>query len=353
VTKVALLTIWREKNYGAELQAYATVRALKEIGVDVEMIDLRLSDNVKLSLKGKIAHAIAKYSKENRKFEKFWKIYIPTGRHYHSFYELRKHPPIADIYLVGSDQVWNPEITKGYAPAYFLDFGSENIKRVSYASSFGSFVWKGDMELSNIAAKRLRQFAKISCREATGIKILKSFFGISAQNVLDPIFLHKSYPELTGEIIQNDTLVYYPLSRFDEVGEICETLAEELDLKFVNANDKKFIFGKVVWDRPSIQQWLKSIAEASLVVTSSFHGLVLSILYKRQFIILQNSNYERSSRLTDLLEMLNLNDRYFTSVDDFYKAKPWKKRIDYAAVEAKLNIYATVSWSFFYDILKQ
>lgn len=353
MTKVALLTIWREKNYGAELQAYATVRALTELGVEVEMIDFRLSDDVKLSAKGRIARFISNFSIENKKFKKFWKKYIPAGKYYQSLDELRKDPPKADIYIVGSDQVWNPEITRNKAAAYFLDFGSDNIRRASYASSFGTSQWKGDETLTNIANQRLRKFIKIGCREASGVKILENTFGVNASNVLDPIFLHKGYPEFTGNLTPQNTLVYYPLSKFDEVGEFSKKLAGQLGLKFVNANKKTYILNKIVWNRPSIQQWVKSIAEASFVITSSFHGLALSVLFHRQFAILQNSNRERSSRVTDLLKILDLDDRYYNSVEELNKAKPWEKIIDYERVENLLNIYYSFSWSFLKDILHE
>ena len=97
--KIALLTIWHEKNYGAELQAYATIKVLQQLGHDVKMIDIRLSDMGKPSLGGRISLLVESISPNHRKFEYFWKSYIPTTQRYTSIEELQANPPEADIYI--------------------------------------------------------------------------------------------------------------------------------------------------------------------------------------------------------------------------------------------------------------
>lgn len=126
--KIALLTIWHECNYGAELQAYATVKILQNLGHKVEMIDIRLSDCRKGNINQKIFNIVCGITPGYRKFINFWKKYIPVTRRYNSIDKLQKRPPVADVYLVGSDQVWNPELTKEFSLLYFLNFGDNNIK---------------------------------------------------------------------------------------------------------------------------------------------------------------------------------------------------------------------------------
>ena len=135
--KVALLTIWHEKNFGAELQAYATIKILQQLGHDPKMIDIRLSDISQTNIKGKIGNFISNFGPSQRKFEQFWKKYTPVTQRYRNLKELQNNPPAADVYMVGSDQVWNPDIVKGFTNVFFLNFGSDIIKRVYYASSFG------------------------------------------------------------------------------------------------------------------------------------------------------------------------------------------------------------------------
>ena len=345
--KIALLTIWRCKNYGAEMQTYATIRALRELGHEVEVIDFRLSELIAPTFKQRIIQFLTSINKEDPKFKRFWKSFIPTTRHYKTMEELQLNPPVADLYLVGSDQVWNPEITKKKAPVYFLNFGNDDVLRASYASSIGTAKWEGDEIITELAKKQLVKFKAVSCREKTGTDALRKVFDIDITTVLDPTLLHKEYIELTGKIEQQNTLVYYPLFPFDELESFCRELAEELGKDFLNANEKKLFLGRLVWDRPSVEEWVRSFAQASLVVTPSFHGLTFSLIYSKQFIIVQNPDGEsKMSRITNLLSELGLEDRLFISIEDARKSKIWTKQIDYAIVEEKLNILRKKSFDF-------
>ena len=332
--KIALLTIWREKNYGAELQAYATIKVLQQLGHDVEMIDIRLSDCSHLNWKGQIGRYISQLGPSHKKFCNFWKKHIPTTRRYKSIKELQANPPQADVYIVGSDQVWNPEITREFATLYFLNFGDKNVKRISYASSFGTDKWN----FPNLKAEvksLLHRFDHVTCREDSGVKILKEEFGIIADQVIDPTLLVENYSELTGETTERDTLVYYPHTTDPELKAYALKLAKELNLEPVNNKLCTTVLGFAEWDRVSIAEWVKNIAEAKFVVTRSFHGMVFSILHKRQFAVLAGS-HGRSTRLTSLLKILGIEDRFFNSIEEMNNAKPWTKKIDYSIVYPKL-----------------
>ncbi len=343
--KIGLITIWHDRNYGAEMQAYATIRALQELGHHVEMIDIRLSSIHRTSIKGRIASILSRFSPSECGFQYFWRKYIPCTRQYRSLDDLRTEPPSKDCYIVGSDQVWNPEIVKSLLPAYSLDFGDKKIKKIAYASSFGNNQWDFSETLTEAMNNYLQSFSSISCREQTGCDILKNTFGIDSTNVVDPTLLHTSYEELIGVIKEKHTLAFYPLNPDPELQYFSQKLAKRLDLQWVNANKQRHVlFGKLLWERNSIEQWIESIATAQLVITRSFHGLTFSLIHHRQFIIVNNTN--RSSRLTDLLTRLGLSDRFFTSIEDIEKARPWEKKIDYTIVDQKLHELRTISWDF-------
>lgn len=332
--KIALLTIWREKNYGAELQAYATVKVLQQLGHDVEMIDIRLSDCSHPNWKGRIGRFISQLGPSHKKFCSFWNKHIPTTKRYKSLKEIQANPPQADIYIVGSDQVWNPKLTKEFTTLYFLNFGDKNVKRISYASSFGTDKWNYT-DLKEEVKSLLDRFSHVTCREDSGVEILKKEFGVIANQVVDPTLLLEDYQELTGETTERDTLVYYPLSTDPELEAYSQTLAKELNLEPVNNKQSTAMLGFAEWDRVSIAEWVKNIAEAKFVVTRSFHGMVFSILHKRQFAVLAGS-HGRSTRLTSLLKILGLEDRFFNSIEELNNAKPWTKEIDYKIVYPKL-----------------
>jgi hypothetical protein len=339
--KVALLTIWHEYNYGAELQAYATVKILKHLGHDVEMIDIRLSDQIIGSTKKKIVNKIQQLSPYHRKFDSFWRRYIPTTRRFRSLQDIMDNPPVADCYMVGSDQVWNPDITRKFSLLYFLNFGKSETKRISYASSFGVSKWSHN-ELTAEIKRLLINFVACTCREASGVKILKQNFDIEANRVLDPTLLFDNYEELTGLIHERKTLAYYPLSSDSELEAFAKQLGNELKLTPVDINKKKKLFKNIVWNRPSIEQWVTNIAESQFVITRSFHGLAFSLIYSRQFAIIAVRN-DRAIRVLNLLEELGLEDRFFSSVEELNIKRPWEKIIDYEIVGNKLHTLRSAS----------
>lgn len=351
--KIALMTIWHCGNYGAEMQAYATMKALRKLGHEVEIIDFRLFEHAH-TLRSQVARVLTSLTPAQRNFEKFWKQYIKDKScHYHNLEELENNPPQADVYLVGSDQVWNEDITKSKSKAYFLDFGLDSVRRISYASSIGVSEWTFSEKFTLLARKQLNKFYSISCREITGSQVLAKKFGIQVKTVLDPTLLHTDYHEITGNIESNNSLVFYPLSPNDtDLIPFCKELASELQLSYLNANPYNFMpWLPIVWKRNTIGRWISSIGGASLVVTGSFHGLAFSLIHHRQFILINSNTQGRNSRMTDLLDYLGLRNRLFTSVEEARASKVWEEEINYQEVEEKLNAAREQSWNYLKESL--
>lgn len=348
--KIALLTIWHAMNYGAELQAYATVKALKQLGHQVEMIDIRLSDCHKPNLNGRIGNIISSFGPAHTKFEGFWKKYIPVTKRYCSIEQLQNDPPHSDVYMVGSDQVWNPDLTGGFAKMFFLDFGGENVKRISYASSFGTQEWKAK-HLTEDVSKLIERFDYIGCREQSGVDILRDTFKVPAALNIDPTLLFDQYPELTGTLTPKRTLVCYPLSKDPDLINYAQETASRLGLQMVNNKQTSTVLGRITWDTVSIEDWIRNIAESQFVITRSFHGLVFSILYRKPFAIIANAN-NRSTRLLNLLQQLGLTERYFESFHACNEAQPWKINIDYDAAYDKLVSLRKDSFDYLNNALR-
>ena len=175
--RIGLLTYHKSYNCGAVLQTYATCRLLKELGHEVELIDLRQPEPIKLRQLIFIPRFI--------KFHRFCKKFYPSlTRHYKTVEELRKAKLDYDCLLVGSDQTWNPLISREQCLAYFLDFGEEQVRRVSFASSFGVNMWpESHKELLPAIDKLLHRFSGISVREVTGQNILKQQFSLDSNLV--------------------------------------------------------------------------------------------------------------------------------------------------------------------------
>ena len=145
--------------------------------------------------------AVNRVKNKERRFEEFRKSHIyQTQRIYGSLKELRKDPPTADLYITGSDQVWHPVLLRRKDDrAYWLDFGSDRIRRIAYAASFGSD--QCPLRLQAELTARLSRFDILSVREESGVAICQAV-GKEAVHVLDPTLLlaKEEYLSLSRDI---------------------------------------------------------------------------------------------------------------------------------------------------------
>lgn len=156
---IKTITCQKVNNHGATLQAYALMHYLESLGNDVEIIDYiperfnhfrpfvcnteKYANNIIL----KTAYICAKFpsrfvgylkyknSLRKTNFENFWNKYYHLTKCYKTFDELKNNPPEADLYIAGSDQIWNTMMENGKDPAYYLQFVKNGI-RATYAASF-------------------------------------------------------------------------------------------------------------------------------------------------------------------------------------------------------------------------
>lgn len=340
--KIGLLTYHYSDSYGATLQTFATITALRKLGHEVEIIDLRLER------KESLLHKVI-FLKRNTAFKKLWqKIYPKVSVNYPSHEDLKSASINYDCLLVGSDQTWNPRISGNNAIAYFLDFGDEKTKRMSYASSFGFSSWNTQYEnlVPQIKAL-LHSFDAVSVREKTGKDILKNKFGIDSDIVLDPTLLlgQEDYMKITGPIKQTENFVTFLMHRSKSQLQKVLELGNVLEKK-PNMMSSIFPFKGYTYNYPpSVENWLKKIGGARFIVTDSFHGLVFSILFKRDFVVI-TPDIGLNSRIVDLLETIGLSDRYFLDTDDIPYKKIINSPIDYTEAYKKLEYEKGKSWNF-------
>lgn len=330
--KVSIITYHDEDNYGATLQAYATYRAVKELGFTPEIINLHMRNNVNLPTK--LFFSLKRY-----RFNSFRKKYMPNKtRIYTSVEDLRKCPPCSDVYLVGSDQTWNPTISKEYALAYFLDFGKVDQKRVSYASSFGVSTWVDtDVAKKDKIRELLSRFSTLLVREDKGVDLCRNEFGLDAKQVVDPVLLFPSYPELTDVITQTNDLVVYKILNDTIFYDKALAIGSSLGCEVKSIGSLRQLKGIKTTYPERIEKWISNIASAKYVFTDSFHGTVLSLLYHRQFVVYVGYK-NKMSRITSLLGMLGLGDRIFTNEDTIEAiTKKFTIEIDYSAVDEILK----------------
>lgn len=339
--KISLITYHVSSNYGAIMQTYALCEYLKILGHNVELIDIRQSEETKGIIPKLIKPVV------------FWlrmktiikTLYPPFSKRYKDFNHLQKEPPVADIYLVGSDQVWNPNISKNLQMAYFLDFGGSNVKRVSYASSFGITQWPSKDNIAHIS-ECLRRFDSLSVREEEGKIVCEKVFDCVPEVVVDPTFLLDDYKKLVNEIEERDEIICYKLKKDEDFFDNVRIIGKNLNLPVTLLNHNYKVKGLRYCLNPSLKQWLKRIASAKFIITDSFHGIAFSLIFNKQFVVIKK-NDGKDSRLINILRKVGLEHRMYDSTEILSKDKNWSTtQIDYSKVNEKIKILREKSRGF-------
>ena len=331
---IKILTFSQAPNYGALLQCYALSKVLKKMNYNVELVNIPFDYMNSFSYK---IRKVLLYGFVKR----FHQQYLPNS-------VLLKNLDFDATYIVGSDQVWNLTITNESYLRYFFNFLPNHTKRISYAASFGSDEWVFNDKTQKIK-ELLNKFSSISVRESEGVKICNENFEVNSDLVLDPTLLIEDYSELIGNINIKKNLAGYKLNSDKKWRDFLKYIAEKKELTIVDLFPTKISFlgnlGGFNRKFLDVPLWLKNIAEASFVVTDSFHGTIFSILFKKNFIVVPSVK-SRMGRVKSLLKILNIESRYYNSMDDVYLDDSWLTEINYNNVFIKLDHYRKLSLSF-------
>ena len=222
---------------------------------------------------------------------------------------------------------------KKITPSYFLPFGSSEVKRISYAVSFG--VTEYPEELKKIILPLIQKFNSLGVRENTGKKILEDMNFNNVNLVPDPTLLltdEKLNKLISGTFNKNSDIFFYILQENQSI--INRTLnfsKNTLKLKVISNKTKPFM---------SIENWLLNIKSTKCVVTNSFHGVIFSILFKKPFVVIPIENRLKgmNDRITTLLNNFNLEYRILDVYDETIFEELLNTPIDWNKIEEKRNI---------------
>lgn len=353
--KVGILTIHAAYNYGAMLQAYATQEALKKLGHEVQIIDFypidleqsNLMTKTPKSIKELVKYVFAKLNphvqKKIRRFNEFRGLMQLSSRYY-SKEELYRSPPKFDLFLVGSDQVWNME--RSFNSFYFLDFiNSKN--KISYASSFGTSSIPA--EYHKELKEHLSTFSAISTRESDGVRIIKDAVGIDATQVLDPTFLltAENWAKIAADKqFKGDYILAYGFSKSAQFGELISSVKKRYQLPIVAIAigshypykvDKCFL-------NTGPKEFIALFRDAKVVCTDSFHGLAFSIHFRKTFFSIPHPT--RNSRLDSLLSLLNLKNRQIENSKKISDLQETELNINYSAIETLIEENIKLSFDY-------
>ena len=295
-----IITFHSAHNHGAVLQAYALQSFIEELGYSVGIYNYESPG--KDSWRGKLLKNIkllhkTDYKGKAEKFETFIKEKMKLNFEKDS-----------QIFITGSDQVWNP--TGLMDPAYFLQFISPSSVKASYAASIGvSHIPKEKQERFK---HYIKEFKKISVREDDVKKELSTLYAGDISVNVDPTLLFdKNFWEkemLSVEGIPEKYIFVYALKALKNLNELIKWLQKELNVPVVLIDEQGMIGYQVkhniVKRDIGPREFICLIAHAEAVISTSFHGTVFSVLFEKEFYSIVNS--AMPSRISNLLQMLNL-----------------------------------------------
>lgn len=351
---VGIITLQKSiVNYGACLQAYALNKFVDNLGYRSEIVDVlrpglggykssRKYSKTAYSIKTKVIRSVLeivstiKSRGRTKLFRKFHSL-SNYSRLINGPDDFFSNPPKYDIYLSGSDQIWNPNRPL-VSEIYLWGFDTKSPK-ISYASSFGVDILPDDLT-KNMFKKHLSQYQSISVREESGKQIIQDL-GLDATVVLDPVFMLGKEEWQSIAIlpygIPNEYIFVYTLHYNQTIVDEALRLSKEMSLPvYCVISEPKRInrAGVTQLDMVGPQEWIGLISKASLFLTDSFHGTSFSIILERDFYTYTSIKGKTNTRIENILNITGLLDRVWNG-----SANPIinLSKIDYEIVRSNYN----------------
>ena len=352
--KVLIATVFDNPNFGTYLQALALGVTLQDMGLKVEILRYQREwqQNIPLAKaerkkKGLLLYPLRmlKFFLTNKVYKQkagcyhFVDKYIKVSRYYYSYGALKQNSPVADIYITGSDQVWNTDHNHGIDEVFYLSWTPPQAKRVAYGASIGMSqipdVFRGK------TYKLLSQYQSISVRESSAMTMLKELGIPNVEQVLDPtlLFDRHHWKQYAKDMHTTEPyLLVYSVESEDrgrEVSQTAKKIAAQRGLKIygvyysqpkhpIESCDRNFYYC-------TPDEFLGLMFGASFVVVSSFHGTAFSINLNKEFISVAPARF--GSRINSLLQLVHLENRKVTSASNF-KMNEIENFIDYDSVNS-------------------
>ena len=370
--KVGILTILDVANFGSMLQGYALATVIQRMGYEAEFInywrsDYTTSHKVRTFLHDRSLGNVLKrivfalsalffYAPIRKRVRSFLTRYFTFTRSYHSINELQKCPPLMDVAISGSDQIWNSVYNNGIDRAFFFFF--TNCPRIAYAASSGMDEFSSE-ELPTIK-RLLSRYKAISVRESQTCKYLHSLGFLEVKHVLDPSLLltASEWRQVAGlkpdQKAKEKYLLVYSVERFnnDFIFSQAKRIAQGLNLKMyvvcttypVKAKDYGF---NKIYAMAGVKTFLRLMANADFVVASSFHGTAFALNFNKEFVTISANKF--NIRMESLIQQFGIRHRI---VDMKEKSVSELLPIDYEIINRKLEEARSYSKSFLSDSLK-
>lgn len=346
--KIGIITTFRQPNFGSVLQAFSLQLVLEKMGYDAKLIDYKYPNifHYKNGYPRKSFWVTKKYElrlllgkmglKPKNKMllmNDFISQNIFCTKTYSSKRQLRSNPPLFDVYISGSDQVWNPNTMFGDM-SYFLDFAPETAKKIAYSSSFSCN--KIPQKYQQKYQYFLKQYQSIFVREKNGKQIAEALTGrTDIEVVLDPTLLldknewSKYTDKSSLKNIPQEYILFYMLAYTynpqSKMAEILNKLQNQYKIPILSLSEKPANFnGEFIQIEQTqsvgIYEFLDLFRNATIVVTSSFHGTAYALNFGKPLLALSDGEKKSDDRISTIMEKMEVNKQLIntnTIIDDY------------------------------------
>lgn len=361
--KVGIITFHNSYNCGSMLESYAIFKYLLNKKLNVEIINfsnqgqknlysvLEKNTNIKKVIKNILVYPHRKQiENNNRQYEEFKNRNFVLSKEYNNSNEIKD---IYDIVVAGSDQIWNITIPDA-DEAYFLNW-TKKAKKVAYAPSFGA---RSIPNYTNNPKKYydyLKKFDAISIREKNGQKWIKEYINKEVPILIDPTLLlsESDYESLLDNNIKypEKYIFFYSPDFNSQICKLVKKISKKYKMPVITWSAKKYYirfvkrFGFSLADYESPSVYLTLIKNASLVITTSFHGTIFSSIYKKNFFVIKNGEmFGDDDRVKTLIEQLGLKERLITA--EFNDKFDYMKKTNYKKYDIELPLLQRKAYEY-------
>lgn len=330
---VGIVGWWSNLNYGGTITYYALNHAIKKMGYSVLMLR-KTQSGPWMPQDNTVPMRFAK------KHYNISRLYTSRDLHWVNY--------SCHAFVSGSDQLWNPYLEQYAGPEYFLSFVNEHNLKLSYASSYGNINSMPE-EFVNKYKKYLDRFDGISVREDYAVDLTKKYMKNDAMHVCDPIFFCTKddfieLAETSGFSSNSEFVLNFLLDPNDEKIKAYHYVMQKLKISsyenftdLQNVTDKVQAFGNEgVNAEAEIEDLLLAYKNTKFVITDSFHGTCLAIIFNKPFISIANFN-RGEKRFISLLKCYGLSNKLVMDINDIYSNEELFKDINYDEINSIIS----------------
>lgn len=373
--RVAICTWFAYRNYGTALQAVALNKCIASMGYDVRDVNYdpvaakgahggegrrSLGKRLNGKIKQILGYAPLVTEERERRFQSFIDENLPLTAPVASQSDFDALNESFDCFVCGSDQVWSPR--GSFDPRYFLDFVTDNSKKIAYAPSFGCDSLDG-YDTAGRISELLRLFPSIGVREASGARIVEACSGRKPQVVVDPTLLlpREDWSRLARprHPAGRPYCLFYFLGDWEGNRRAARKIARYRNLPVIEIpvfqRDLRHAGTPSEAIGPAEFLWL--VENADLVCTDSFHGMVFANIFTADFVAFErfdpSSPGSQNTRIYSFLEMLGAQSRLLRRSG----MRDWRsladQHVDYDSIRPRITTRRDTSIAFLKDALEK